>query len=335
MKLSAFDYPLSRHHIAQYPAMKRDSSRLLVLKRKNRRREHRIFNNIAEYFRAGDTLIINDTRVIPARLYGKKPSGGKVEVLLLREIHANTWLARVRGVQHGQVVFNNGISGSVSRNNGSTTIIFNHEAKKFLHKIGLMPLPPYIKRPAEKSDEVRYQTVYAEKNGSVAAPTAGLHFTEKILDGIQRKGVCIGKITLHVGYGTFKPVLCNEIENHHMDEEYYEIPEYTVDIINQTKSRGGRVIAVGTTVTRALETSAKSTGENTVQSGSGSSDIFIHPGYKFRVIDALITNFHLPKSAPFILTSSFSGLPLLKKAYHDALSRDYRFYSYGDAMFII
>jgi len=350
MKLSEFDYYLPKERIAQYPLAERDSSCLMVIHRKHGEMEHRIFRDAVEYLYPGDVLILNDTRVIPARLYGRKSSRGKVEVLLLKELYPNKWEAIVRGLRCGQVettrsqvVFKYGICGHVSRNNGTVTVEFTgDDIKKILNKIGVMPLPPYIKRPAEQSDVRCYQTVYAEKDGAVAAPTAGLHFTTELLDRIKEKGVEVVKLTLHVGYGTFKPVSCQEIEDHRMEEEYYEIPVNTADIINRAKSEGRKIIAVGTTVTRALETSVceingkwEMGNRIKIKAGQGKASIFIYPGYKFRVIDVLITNFHLPKSTPLMLTSAFSGLQLLRTAYLEAINRGYRFFSYGDAMVII
>jgi len=345
MRLLEFDYYLPKERIAQYPMEERDSSHLMIIQRKHRKIEHRIFRDIIEYLYPGDVLVLNDTRVIPARLYGRKPSaylstgrGGKVVVLLLKELSPNKWEAIVRGLRCGEVVFKYGISGHISRNNGIGIVEFSGgDIKKMLNKIGVMPLPPYIKRPVEQSDARYYQTVYAEKDGSVAAPTAGLHFTTKLLDRIKEKGVEVARLTLHVGYGTFKPVSCPEIEDHRMDEEYYEIPENTADSINQAKSKGRRIIAVGTTVTRALEASAllDMRLSNSVKAGDGRASIFIYPGYKFKIIDAIITNFHLPKSTPLMLTSAFSGLQLLRAAYLEALNTGYRFFSYGDSMLIM
>lgn len=335
MRLSEFDFVLPRNRIAQYPANERNSSRLLLLHRKREEIEHRMFKDIIEYFQAGDVLVLNNTRVIPARLYGKKPSGGKVEILLMKEYQANKWQAIVRGMHQGSIALKNGVSGFISRNNGVATITFHDDIKKALREIGIIPLPPYIKRPAHSLDDQRYQTVYAEKDGAIAAPTAGLHFTKEVLNRIKRKGVSVKKLTLHIGYGTFKPVFCQEIEQHRMEEEYYEIPETTARIINRAKCTGKRVIATGTTVTRALETAATGDADGKIRSGRGKSELFIYSGYTFKVIDGLITNFHLPKSTPFILTAAFSGLELLKKTYLDALHGNYRFFSYGDAMLIL
>jgi len=336
MKLSEFDYYLPKAQIAQYPLKERDASRLFVLHRNPYKFEHRVFRDIVEYLYPGDVLVVNDTKVIPARLYGFKSSGGRVEVLLLKELRINTWEALVRGLHEGVITFGDGIRGVVSRFNGIAQVRFTGEdIKKSLNKIGTMPLPPYIKRKADQTDTERYQTVYAHKEGAVAAPTAGLHFTHRLLDSIKKKGVEIKTLTLHIGYGTFKPVLTPEIEEHQMDEEFYEIPEATAETINRAKSEGRRVIAVGTTVTRALEASATDNGGNRIKAGVGKASIFIYPGYRFKIIDVLITNFHLPRSTPLMLTSAFSGLSPLKKAYSEAQKRGYRFFSYGDAMIII
>ncbi len=352
MKLSEFDYFLPKSQIAQYPLSERDSSRLLVIHRKHEKITHRLFSDITEYLIPSDVLVLNNTKVIPARLYGVNPntSGGKVEILLLKELYTNTWEALVKGLHQGKVILKHGITAFVSRSNGVAEVKFNHNIKNALNKIGVMPLPPYIKRKTVQSDIERYQTVYAKKQGAVAAPTAGLHFTDNLLNVIRDKGVEVKMLTLHVGYGTFKPVLATDIKRHQMDEEFYEIPENTANAINRAKSEGRRVIAVGTTATRALEASAeysrgnrihpvrKKAGvglSNGVKAGTERASLFIYPGYRFRIIDALITNFHLPKSTPLMLTSAFSGLPLLKDAYLKALNRGYRFFSYGDAMLII
>jgi S-adenosylmethionine:tRNA ribosyltransferase-isomerase len=354
MKLSEFDYHLPKNHIAQYPLSERDSSRLMVLRRANSSIEHRVFRDVIDYFRYGDVFILNDTKVIPVRLYGEKSSGGKVEILLIKELKPDRWEVLVKGLRHGKVIFKNGASGYVSRpessqsgNNGAVTFTSDSNIKKIIEEIGVMPLPPYIKRPATQSDANQYQTVYAEQEGAIAAPTAGLHFTAGLLEKIKEKGVEVKKLTLHIGYGTFKPVLSQEVEKHKMDEEYYEIPEDTASAVNSAKSDKRRVIAVGTTVTRALESSASENypspiplpqGEGArgrVKAGAGKASIFIYPGYRFKVIDVLITNFHLPKSTPLMLTSAFSGIGFLKKAYLEAADKGYRFFSYGDAMLII
>jgi S-adenosylmethionine:tRNA ribosyltransferase-isomerase len=337
MKLSDFDYHISRDHIAQYPLTERDFSRLLVIHRDSGKCEHRTFRDIVSYLRAGDVLVLNDTKVIPARLHGIKPSGGKVEILLLKELEENLWEALVKGMEQGEVFLANTLTAHVSRLHGMPARVrFEFNIKNFLNQIGVMPLPPYIKRDSAPSDIKQYQTIYAKREGAVAAPTAGLHFTERLLHDISESGVEIRTVTLHVGYGTFKPVTAADITGHKMDEESYEVPEAAAYAINSAKSEGRRVIAVGTTVTRTLEAAAGNDSKNlTIYPGPGKASIFIYPGYKFRIIDALITNFHQPRSTPMMLTSAFAGLDLLKEAYSRAQSGGYRFFSYGDAMLIL
>ena len=265
MKLSDFDYRISKEHIAQHPLTERDSSKLFVIHRDSDKFEHRNFKDIVSYLKPGDILILNDTKVFPARLFGVKPSGGKVEILLLKELHRNKWDALVKGLREGKVLLSGNIIAHVSGSDGGKARVeFNPvgvglkpalkpDIKTILHKIGVMPLPPYIKRQTISSDSEQYQTVYANKEGAVAAPTAGLHFTKQLLNIIREKGISVETVTLHVGYGTFKPVIVHDINEHTMDEEFYEIPESTANAINRAKSDGCRVIAVGTTVTRALE----------------------------------------------------------------------------------
>jgi S-adenosylmethionine:tRNA ribosyltransferase-isomerase len=346
MKLSDFDYEFPEKQIAQYPLNERDSSNLLVLQKKTNKLEHRIFRDIVEYLRPGDVLILNDTKVTPVRLCGIKHSGGKTEITLLKELDKNTWEALVRGVHEGNVILTHGIIADVSRLNGTVARVkFNlnsglissetADIKDFLNEIGVMPLPVYIKRESVKSDAEQYQTIYAKEEGAIAAPTAGLHFTDNLLNLIKEKGIEVKTITLHVGHGTFKPVTVADIRDHQMDEEFFEIPETTAVAVNSAKSEGRRIIAVGTTVTRALEASARDRMVNRIKSGKGKASIFIYPGYRFQIIDAIITNFHLPKSTPVMLTSAFSGLSLLKKAYAEAQKKEYRLFSYGDAMLIL
>lgn len=345
MKLSDFDYHLPKERIAQYPLTERDGSRLLVFRRGQNKIEHRVFRDLTEYLRQGDVLILNDTKVIPARIYARKTTGGMVEILLIKELDANTWEAVVKGWRHGAVTLGHGISAQMSKNNGVVHVEFNTgDIKKYLNEIGVMPLPPYIKRRAEQSDNACYQTVYAERDGAIAAPTAGLHFTEKLLKEIKAKGVEVCNLTLHVGYGTFKPVVSDDIENHRMDEESYEISAAAADVINRAQSEGRRVIAVGTTVTRTLEAAAyEGNGKwkmgnekiGRIKAGAGKASIFIYPGCKFRVVNALITNFHLPKSTPMMLTSAFAGLENIKRIYAECSDAGYRFFSYGDAMMIV
>jgi S-adenosylmethionine:tRNA ribosyltransferase-isomerase len=350
MKLSDFDYRISEEHVAQFPLEERDSSKLLVIQRDPGKFEHVIFRDIVGYLNGGDVLILNDTKVFPARLFGVKPSGGRVEILLLKELQRNKWEALVKGLRQGKVLLNANIIAHVSRTNGASARVefeFNAEGagfkpvhspdiKAILNKIGAIPLPPYIKRQTVSSDKEQYQTVYANKEGAVAAPTAGLHFTKRLISIIEEKGVSVEKVTLHVGYGTFKPVTVHDIDEHNMDEEYYEIPQTTARAINRARSEGRRVIAVGTTVTRALESAAHAgMSGGVIAPVAGKTSIFIYPGYQFKVIDALITNFHLPKSTPLMLTSAFAGLDVLKKSYDEAQNAGYRFFSYGDAMLIL
>ena len=337
MKLSDFDYPVNKDQIAQFPLKCRDLSRLLVLNKKSDLFEHRTFKDIIDYLNPGDVLVLNDTKVIPVRLKGKKPSGGKVEVTLIKEHSNNLWEALVLGMNKGDVIIEQGTTASVTRSNGTARVMFDPDTdiRKILDKIGVMPLPVYIKRSPDREDMEHYQTVYARKEGAVAAPTAGLHFTDKIVDAIKKKGVDVKTITLHVGYGTFKPVISTDISNHKMDEEFYEIPQTTAEAVNRAKIEGRRVIAVGTTVTRTLESSATNCNKREIQPGQDSASIFIYPGYEFRIIDALITNFHLPKSSPMMLASAFAGLDNLKRAYRESQNRGYRLFSYGDSMFIM
>jgi len=346
MKLSDFDYPIQDNLIAQHPLKERDASRLFVLDRKTEKTEHRFFKDIMDYLCPGDVLVVNDTKVVPVRLPGVKPSGGKAEITLLKEITINSWEALVKGVHEGKVILENGMTATVSRLNGTMARVDfeiasglhdgeGGDIKGYLNAIGVMPLPVYIKRGAVKADSKQYQTVYAKKDGAVAAPTAGLHFTDSLITSIKEKGISVHSITLHVGYGTFKPVTAEDIREHKMEEEAFEIPVTTAYSVNIAKAEGRRIIAVGTTVTRALETSACASSANRLEAGAGKSSIFIYPGHRFQIVDALVTNFHLPGSTPMMLASAFSGLALLKKAYSMAQHEGYRFYSYGDAMLLL
>ena len=343
MKLSDFDYSIPEDLIAQHPLTQRDVSKLLILNRSEKTVEHRIFSDITEYLIPGDVLVLNDTKVIPVRLFGKKPTGGKAEITLLHELGENKWEALVKGMREGTILLQDRISARVTR--PSETIcevefIMNpatsgNEAniRDHLKEIGNMPLPVYIKRKAAKSDFNQYQTVYAKQEGAVAAPTAGLHFTDKLLNNIRNAGIEVRTITLHVGYGTFRPVKVTNIEDHKMDEELLEISEETALSVNTAKSEGRRIIAVGTTVTRSLEAfTDNKTGS--LMPGTGKAGIFIYPGYRFKIVDMLLTNFHLPRSTPMMLASAFSGLELLKISYKTAISENYRFFSFGDAMLI-
>ena len=346
MKLKEFNYELPKELIAQHPIQKRDESRLMVLDRINKTIEHKKFKDIIEYLNPGDCLVINDTKVIPARIYGVKKyeeennEPCKVEVLLLKDLGNDTWETLVkpgRRLQEGaKITFGNGILeaevlGVLS--DGNRIIKFKYEGifNEILDKIGVMPLPPYIKEELKEKD--RYQTVYAKYEGSSAAPTAGLHFTEELLEKIKEKGVKIAKVTLHVGIGTFRPVKEENIEDHVMHTEHYIVTKENADTINEAEKRGNRIIAVGTTSCRVLETIADSEA-NRVNEGEGDTSIFIYPGYKFKMVDCLITNFHLPESSLLMLVSALADKDFIMKAYKEAIKEKYRFFSFGDAMFI-
>lgn len=344
MHISDFDYHLPEEQIAQHPADKRDASRLLVVDRKTGKLEHRHFYDILEYLDPGDCLVMNNSKVIPARLFGvKEITGAKVEFLLTKRIEDDLWEAMVRPGKKlhvgDRVSF--GEDGALSaeiiehREGGTRTVRFEHEGDfhELLLRIGKIPLPPYIERESGDEDRERYQTVYCKEEGSVAAPTAGLHFTEALIEKALQKGVKIAYVTLHVGIGTFRPVKCENIEEHKMHFEEYLIDEESAAIINETKKAGGRVISVGTTSTRTVESAAAEDG--TVVPGCGSTDIFIYPGYRFKVIDSLITNFHLPKSTLLMLISALYNREAILEAYREAVEQNYRFFSYGDAMLIL
>jgi S-adenosylmethionine:tRNA ribosyltransferase-isomerase len=343
MKVSDFDYELPKELIAKFPAEPRDSARLLVLYRDSGKLEHRIFRDIVDYLREGDVLVLNDTKVIPARLFGRLDTGGKVELLLIRQPFPNLWevMAKpARKLKEGKKIFFDGeLEGIVKgyAGEGKRFVEFKLKGgKDFMEKleeIGHIPLPPYIEREERPEDREKYQTVFAQKPGAVAAPTAGLHFTEELLEKLRDKGVIIKTVTLHVGPGTFKPVKVENVEEHQMDYETYNIPEETAKEVNRAKDERRRVIAVGTTVVRTLESAADENGR--VKSGEGSTNLFIYPGYRFKVIDALITNFHLPRSTLLMLVSAFAGRERILNAYREAVKKGYRFYSYGDAMFIV
>jgi len=339
MLVDEFDYELPQELIAKEPAKPRDSSRLLVLHRDSGKIEHTIFKNIVSYLREGDVLVVNNTKVIPARLFGRTKTGGKVEVLLVRHVQDNLWevLSKPsRKLKPGKVViFENGLTCKVVEvcEEGKRIVEFNADKDKVLeivNKIGHVPLPPYIKREEKEEDRTNYQTIFAREEGAVAAPTAGLHFTEELVKKIVEKGVKIVPITLHVGPGTFKPVKTKVVEEHKLDPEVFYIPEETAEVINNRK---GRLIAVGTTVVRTLESCADERGK--VKPGRGETSLFIYPGYKFKVVEALITNFHLPKSTLLMLVCAFAGKERVLNAYAEAVKLRYRFYSYGDAMFIV
>lgn len=340
MEVSDFYYELPEELIAQDPLQNRSDSRLMVLNRKDGTITHRHFNEITEYLHPGDCLVINDTKVIPARLMGvKQGTGAGIEVLLLKNKGNNVWETLVKPgkkARPGAVIsFGDGLlTGEVTDvvEDGNRLIRFTYEGiwEELLDRLGQMPLPPYITH--ELKDKNRYQTVYAEHEGSAAAPTAGLHFTEELLDKIRMQGIKIAKVTLHVGLGTFRPVKVQKIEDHHMHSEYYTISEETANIINETKASGGKIISVGTTSTRTLETAAGEDGR--IKPCSGWTDIFIYPGYRFRVVDSLITNFHLPESTLLMLVSALYDREHILEAYRTAVAEKYRFFSFGDAMLI-
>ncbi|PID56858.1 tRNA preQ1(34) S-adenosylmethionine ribosyltransferase-isomerase QueA [candidate division KSB3 bacterium] len=343
MRVAEFDYQLPAELIAQFPAKSREESRLMLVQRREKRVGHYRFAEIADVFEAGDLLLINDTKVIPARLYGrKKGSGGRVEVFLLQELNAAEWEVMLGGkVKVGAVLeFADGrISCEILEKNELGRGLVRFEAvgnlKERLFEIGTVPLPPYIKRAGGilPEDQARYQTVYARHEGAVAAPTAGLHFSEGLLERLWKKGVAIVPLTLHVGIGTFQPVKVEDLRQHRMMPERYALSEKSAETIRQALQHGQRVFAVGTTSTRLIESVyAKYAG---IQAGCGWADIFIYPGFRFQVIQGLITNFHLPRSSLLMLVTAFGGMELIRKAYQEAIERQYRFYSYGDAMLII
>lgn len=340
MKTSDFDYELPEELIAQHPAAQRDHSRLLVMDKYTGAVEHRVFRDIVDYLHAGDVLVLNNTKVIPARIFGVKEGGtAKIEVLLLKRDDdlPNTWEVLVhpgKRAKVGTVIdFGEGrLKGEVIANTSAgrkVTFHFDGIFEEILEELGTMPLPPYIHEQLE--DQNRYQTVYAKVDGSAAAPTAGLHFTTELLETLRQNGIEIEEVLLHVGLGTFKPVSEEDIEDHEMHSEYYEISQETADRINKAKAEGRRIISVGTTSTRALESAAK---DGRLQAGSGWTNIFIYPGYKWQTIDGLITNFHLPKSTLMMLVSALSTREHILAAYKEAVAQRYRFFSFGDAMFI-
>ena len=341
MNTHDFYYDLPPELIAQTPIEQRDHSRLLVMDRKTGAVEDKHFYDAVSYLKEGDCLILNDSRVLPARLYGRREStGAAVELLLLKTTGADVWetLARPgKRIKVGdRLIFGDGQLAAVvigEDDEGGRTVRFEYEGQFYaiLDELGQMPLPPYIKERLQ--DKERYQTVYARELGSAAAPTAGLHFTPELLDQIRAKGVEVGFVTLHVGLGTFRPVKVDNITDHKMHAEYYEITQETADIINRTKARGGRVIAVGTTTCRTLESIGMADGD--IHPSSGWTDIFIYPGYEFRVIDGLFTNFHLPASTLIMLVSAFAGYDHIMAAYRHAVKERYRFFSFGDAMLIL
>jgi S-adenosylmethionine:tRNA ribosyltransferase-isomerase len=342
MNIDDFDYPLPEELIAQEPLPQRDASRLLVLDRSAEGFSHRTFTDLPELLRPGDLLVVNDAKVIPARLIGRKvATGGKVELVLtlpLGDPGGTTWRCigqASKAIRPGMLLDFDGLEAEVlaAPGDGAYDVRFDSQSLQAdLERVGRVPLPPYIHREATGADRDRYQTIFARKPGAAAAPTAGLHFTEHLLGELERRGIQRAKITLYVGAGTFLPVRTHEVEKHHMHAERFSVPAETVEAIARTKRVGGRVVAVGTTAARALE-SASATGE--LHAGDGVSELFIYPGFQFHVIDALVTNFHLPKSTLLLLVSALAGWDRIHAAYLEAVERRYRFFSYGDAMLIL
>ena len=360
MKTDDFSYELPSELIAQHPLEERDKCRLMVLNRKEATVSHRHFCDILDYLNPGDCLVMNDSKVLPARIFGvKEGTGAKVEFLLIKRLDGDLWESMVRPgrrLKPGDTVVFSGEEGKqlmadieAFGEDGTRKVRFRYDGifMERLEEVGSMPLPPYIERPAEDEDRDMYQTVYCREEGSVAAPTAGLHFTKELLSKCEEKGVKCAYVTLHVGIGTFRPVKCENIEDHHMHFEEYSVSEETARIINETKAAGGRIVAVGTTSVRTVESASvkdagtgryemkdAGTGRYEIRPGAGSTDIFIYPGYEFKMIDALITNFHLPGSTLMMLVSALYDREKILSAYEEAVKEKYRFFSYGDAMLI-
>lgn len=349
MRVEDFDYILPEEYIAQKPADRRDHSKLMVLDRKNNTIEHRHFSDVIEYLNPGDCLVLNNSKVLPARLFGIKESSGiRVEFLLIKRIEGDRWETMVRPgrrLKKGETVrFADDFTAEITDygQDGTRIVEFRYEGifMERLEELGSMPLPPYIERKdgiTDSQDRERYQTVYCREEGSVAAPTAGLHFTEELLEKIREKGVRLAYVTLHVGIGTFRPVKCENIEDHSMHFEEYHVSPKAAELINRTKAEGGKIICVGTTSTRTVESAAvhdEETGGYKVEPGWGNTGIFIYPGYEFRILDSLITNFHLPKSTLLMLISALYDRESILNAYEVAKENNYRFFSYGDAMLI-
>ena len=342
MRTSDFDYELPKELIAQYPAAARDESRLLVLQRSDGSIEHRTFSHVAEYLEPGDVLVLNESEVVPARLLGvKEETGGRVEMFLLRRLEEDRWEALIRPgarVREGAVLdFGDGrlrarVAGSLSDGKREVELAASGDIEQALGELGRVPLPPYIDREPEEIDRERYQTVYARVKGAVAAPTAGLHFTEESLRAIEGGGVRVARLVLHVGLGTFRPVGGDDPAEHVMDEERYEVSPDAAARINDARRAGGRIVAVGTTCVRVLETVSDDSG--VVVPGEGATRLFIRPPHRFRAVDLLVTNFHLPRSTLLMLVSAFAGRENVLAAYEAAIRERYRFYSYGDAMLI-
>lgn len=329
LKLSEFDYPLPKELIAQYPLEKREEARLLIVNRKTGLISHGVFSDFPEFLKKDDLLVLNDTKVLHCRLIGNKITGGKIEILLTRRLNGTTFSCLVqpsRTKVGERIIFASGKISGVLSSRGQ--ISFKQADAEEIYNFGIVPLPPYIKREPEAMDTVYYQTVYAKNEGALASPTAGLHFTPESLKGIQSLGVGLAYVTLHVGLGTFRPVRCENIVEHKMEAEYFLVPDATIAALAKAEKARGRIVAVGTTSLRALETCASGRQE-------GKTDLFIYPGYKFALVDCLLTNFHLPTTTLLMLVCAFGGKDLIMKAYQEAVEKKYRFYSYGDAMLII
>ncbi len=329
LKLAEFDYPLPKELIAQYPLKNREEARLLVINRATGQIIHSVFKDIRQFLKKNDLLVLNDTKVLHCRLIGKKTTGGKVEILLTRRINGTTFSCLIqpsRTKVSENIIFADGkIKGVIS---GRGQISFKQSDADTIYDFGIVPLPPYIKREPEDLDTVYYQTVYAKNAGALASPTAGLHFSQELLKDIRAGSVNFAYLILHVGLGTFRPVKCEDITEHKMEPEYFLVPDAAIALLNQAKADKQRIIAVGTTALRALETYAAGRKE-------GNTDLFIYPGYKFKLVDCLLTNFHLPKTTLLMLVCAFGGTELMLKAYQEAVDKKYRFYSYGDAMLIV
>ncbi len=351
MRLSDFDYRLPKEQIAQYPLARRANSRLLVLERAKDKINHQNFRDIINYLSPGDCLVLNNTKVILARIVGRRQKshpqigGGKQEIFLLENLSKDTYRVLAKPAKKlttgTKILFNQGdINAVVLAEEGMAKIVKfsgNGNMQGLWSRLGQVPLPPYIKREPQESDNRRYQTVYAKEAGATAAPTAGLHFTKELLRAIQDKGIAIVYLTLHINYGTFAPVKCGDIRKHKMHKEYFSLPQKTAEIINATRARKNKVFAVGTTSVRVVETCAGRGGqtEPILQENSGWTDLFIYPPYRFKAVDCLLTNFHFPKSTLLMLVSAFAGKDLVFKAYQEAIEKQYRFFSYGDAMLIV
>ncbi len=342
-KLADFDYPLPKKYIAQHPAEQRDKSKLMVLRRGDGSIDHRVFENIIDYFRKGDLLILNNTKVFPARLYATKDrTDAKVEVFLLRELENDLWEVLVRPARKvrigNKLMFSDTVYCDVIDNtvSGGRVVRFEYDGNniyELIDTIGISPLPPYISREPDENDKERYQTVFASERGAVAAPTAGLHFTDDVLNELKSKGVRIEYITLHIGLGTFRPVQVEDLNRHQMDSEYFEVSPDTAMAINRAKKRHKKIVAVGTSTVRALETVVVSGFQVTAKRGW--TDKFIYPPYEFKMVDGMITNFHQPKSTLMMMVSAFAEKDMIMKAYREAKKNKYRFLSYGDSMFIM